>query len=346
MEKVIKLGFLGLGVVGTRLLTMILENQGDILKNYGIRFEIGAILVRDINKMRKIEVEGFKLTVDENDILKDDTINICIECMGGSGSERTKEIVLQALNKKKHIIMSSKKCLAKYSTEIFEAAERNQCQIRFEATVGGGIPICSTLRSMAKGEEIVGIYGILNATSNYILSVINEENISYEEAVHKAKEKGYAENDSSEDVDGWDAAYKLGILMNIGMGVCCDFNQLEPESIHTVQPSDIMEAKKKDEIVKQIAYAKKNENGYLTYYIGPCKIKKDSFFASVKGNNNMIFTEGKSSGIRAFYGQGAGAGPTASVMFDDLIDILQNNYRYHPSRFCGKISKEKINLEF
>jgi homoserine dehydrogenase len=198
---------------------------------------------------------------------------------------------------------------------------------------------------MAKGEEITGIYGILNATSNYILSELNSDTMLYEEAVRKAKNLGYAENDPSEDVDGWDAAYKLNILMNIGMGTYCDISDFQPDTIKQIGPDDIQSAKENDEVIKQIAYVKKINNGGFTYFIGPCRIKKDNFLSNVNGNNNIIFVEGKSSGIRAFYGQGAGAGPTASVMFDDFINLLQYNYVFHNPDYCNHIIKERISPE-
>lgn len=341
MEKLMKIGFFGLGTVGTQLLSLILAAKEDIRQKYSINFEIGPILVRDITKTRTIDTTKLLLTTHAEDIINDESISVCIECMGGSGTEETRSILLKALAAKKHVILSSKKCVAKYSEEIFEAARKNHCQVRIEATVGGGIPIFRTLQSLAKGEEILSIYGILNATSNYILTLCNEKKLSYEEALKNAIEKGYAENDPAEDINGWDAAYKLNILMKTAMGIRCDADALVPESIASVNPEEILEATQRDEVIKPIAYIKKKEDGCFTYYIGPCCIKKDSLLAGTSWNNNIIFTEGSVSGIRAFYGQGAGSGPTASAMFDDLIDILNHTFYYPDTRHCLKLRKDR-----
>ncbi len=341
MAKMIRIGFLGLGVVGARLLTILQENRQMLLKEYDIDIIPEAILVRDTNKARTVDITGLKLTTDEEELINDERISILVECMGGAGSDRTRDILLRALGKGKHIILSSKKCLAVNLAELTEAAERNSCQLRYDATVGGGIPICSTLRSMAKGEEITGIYGILNSTTNYILSSVSDKGIPYMEAVEDAKRKGYTENDPSEDIDGWDAAYKLVILMNLGMKLSCAMEKIKPEPMKEGIPESFDPQEQSNAVLKQVACAKKNQDGSVSYFIGPCLVEADRLLARVGGNNNMIFVESHESGIRAFYGQGSGAGPTASIMFDDLLDVLLNPREPGTSVRCHRVHKLK-----
>lgn len=339
MAKIIRIGFLGLGVVGARLLTILQENRQMLLKEYDVEIIPEAILVRDTKKARAADITGLRLTTDENELIDNEQISILVECMGGAGAERTRDILLRALEKGKYVILSSKKCLAANLAELTEAAKRNGCQLRYDATVGGGIPICSTLRSMAKGEEITGIYGILNSTTNYILSSVSDKGIPYAQAVEDAKRKGYTENDPSEDVDGWDAAYKLVILMNLGMKLSCTMEKIKPEPMKEVKPerNDLQE--RDNAVLKQIACARKNQDSSVSYYVGPCLVEADQLLARVSGNNNMIFVESRESGIRAFYGQGSGAGPTASIMFDDLLDVLLNPIEPEKSVTCNTVHK-------
>lgn len=335
MAKVVKIGFLGLGVVGGRLLEILRENQQKLMAEYGIEIIPEVVLVRDPTKARAIDLSGLRLTTDENELIENEEISILVECMGGAGTEQTRDILLRAMKRKKHIIMSSKKCLASYCKEILETAEDNGDQIRYDATVGGGIPICSILRNMAKGEEITGIYGILNSTSNYILSSIHEEGVTFSEAVEAAKKKGYTENDPSEDVDGWDAAYKLVILMNLGMNLTCEMKSIHPEPMKVViSDADQLQ---QNSLVKQVAFARRDEDNSISYYVGPCQMKADKLLARVNGNNNMILIESRESGVRAFYGQGSGAGPTASIMYDDLLDVLCNPISHRKSIDCNQV---------
>ncbi len=346
MAKIIRIGFLGLGVVGARLLTILQENSQRLLREYDMEIIPQAILVRDKCKARSADITGLKLTTDENELIDDERISILVECMGGAGAERTRDILLRALGKGKHIVLSSKKCLACNLAELSEAAERNGCQLRYDATVGGGIPICSSLRNMAKGEEVTGIYGILNSTTNYILSMASDKGTPYTEAVEDAKRKGYTENDPSEDIDGWDAAYKLVILMNLGMKLSCALEKIKPEPLKHRLTESIGKQEQKNAVMKQIACARKNQDGSVSYYVGPCMVGADKLLARVSGNNNMIIVESRESGIRAFYGQGSGSGPTASVMFDDLLDVVHNPKKQGSAIRCNRVHRLKAAEQF
>ncbi len=341
MARRIRIGLLGLGVVGSRLLSILQENKQELLEKYDLEIIPETILVRDKSKVRKVDTSGLKLTTDENELISDERIDILVECMGGAGAERTRDILLQALEKGKHIILSSKKCLAGNLAVLSEAANRNGCRMRYDATVGGGIPICSALRNMAKGEEITGIYGILNSTTNYILSSASEEGIPFPEAIERAKQLGYTENDPSEDIDGWDAAYKLVILLNLGMKMTCSTKKISPEPLNRITGEAGSDQSQNGSVLKQLACARKNPDGTLSYYVGPALIEKEKLLSRVSGNNNMIFVESRQSGIRAFYGQGSGAGPTASIMYDDLLDVILNTGELGKSTPCDRVFKLK-----
>jgi len=192
MEKQIKVCFLGLGVVGTQLMDYVLRNQEEILKNYNVQLIIDKVFVRDISKKRSADISNIKLTNQPYEALEG--ADIVIECMGGNGAELTRELVLSAIKSKKAVIMSSKKCLAMYGADIMREVQKNKTLFRYDASVGGGIPISRILRSMGRCEKIHKIYGITNATSNFILDEMKNKKISYEEALINAKQKGYAEN--------------------------------------------------------------------------------------------------------------------------------------------------------
>ncbi len=322
MEKKIRIGILGLGTVGSKVVDLIQVNKERAKIEYGIELEIVGIMIRDRNKKRNVATKGIRLTENIDDIVKNPDIDICIECMGGVGTEQTKNAVIMALCNHKHVIMSSKKCLALYGKEIFLAAKENNRQLRIEASVGGGIPICSTIMHMSQGETIKKIFGIVNATSNYILTAMNNDK-TYEEALTQAKKNGLAENNPEEDVDGLDAAYKLCILVRLCMKLDVNINDIQPVSITKLSVNDMKAAKEEGKIIKPIFYANVNEKEEMECFVGPYAVSKENPLAFVNDNNNMIFVEGKYSGLRAFYGQGAGASPTASVIYDDLMDIIK-----------------------
>ncbi len=316
----VRIALLGLGTVGTQLLLMLGRNEDGLRERYGVRVEVSKVLVRDKNKSRRVLLKDIELTTEAEEIFLDDRIDIVVDCMGGNGAEMTRDIILKSLQVGKSVVMSSKKCLATYGREILRMADRHQCGFRYDACVGGCIPISSILRTMSRGEELLSIYGILNASSNYILSKMRE-GLSYEEALRQARELGLTEEDPTDDVDGYDTLYKLIILTGFGMGVWFDPKDLTAIPLASVTKEAILEAEQNHSVIKAIGKITRNREG-LSYYIGPSLEKKDSLLAGVGENYNMIIVETELSGIRAFYGQGAGAEPTASAMYDDIVSLL------------------------
>lgn len=321
MVQRFRIGFLGLGVVGASLLEMIRTNKEMLAKSCGLHIEVGKVYVRDLHKKRSVDVTQIELTQNPFEVVEDPSIHIIIECMGGTGTEVSRELITKALENNKSVVMSSKKCLAMYGLEIIKKSIEHKQFLRYDASVGGCIPISSILRNSYKGERNNRILGIFNATSNYIYTLMNEENCSFEEALRNAREKGFTENDPKEDIDGIDSMNKLIIMVGFSMSKWIDYKELKPVPIYAIEKEDIEYASKKDKVIKQISIAE-FKNNQLYYYVGPCLIKDKSIISNVSHNFNIIMLNGEWSGTKAFYGQGAGAKPTASAMFDDMINIV------------------------
>lgn len=315
-----KIGFLGLGVVGAELVNIIRNNIANVYEKYGVTLEIGKIYVRDIGKKRGIDTTNLQLTADADEVINDRDTDIVCECIGGAGTEETRELILKAIQNGKSVVLSSKKALALYGPEILELAGRNSAMVRFDATVGGGIPVAKVIKECFKGEEIRSVVGILNATSNFIYSKMQKEALSFEAALKKAQELGYAENDPTEDIGGWDALYKSVILVMFSMKRWVDIRKIKITPFSDVNVTDMKYANELGYQIKPLVIVENGEP--LVYRIGPCLIKESHIAANTFQNNNMIVFEGSNSGVLGFYGQGAGSKPTASAMFDDLVGIV------------------------
>lgn len=325
--KKINVGILGLGVVGGELANIISQNRDNVLQKYDIELSIKSAYVRDLTKQRTVELDKAILTENPDEVVGDPEIDIICECMGGSGTEQTRELVLKALKNGKQLIMSSKKVLAKYSDEVLEAHRESGVQLRYDATVGGGIPVGKIIKDCFKGEKIKKIVGILNATSNFIYTFMEQKNYTFDEALQLAQKLGFAENDPTEDVEGYDALYKLVVLILFSMKKSVNIEKMTTSSFTEISLVDMNYAKELGYRIKPLAVAE-DRNGKLTYRVGPCLIKENHVVASAVSNYNIIVFEGSNSGTLGFYGQGAGAKPTASAMYDDLINVLTVSGEY------------------
>lgn len=315
------ISMLGLGEIGVQVLRYLQREKERIEKENSIEIVPGGILVRDTGKKRAVDVSGFVLSDDSMEVLQG--ADIVFECMGGSGTKDTRNLVLYAIRHGKTVIMSSKKCLAMYGREITEAAVKNRVSLYYDATVGGGIPISTILQNMGKCETIMKIHGICNATSNFVLSGMTDWCLSYEESLKEAQRLGYAENNPEEDVDGYDALYKAVILAGFGMKYWTDCREIMPHSIREIGEKDIEEAKKENQVIKPVFQVEKRGE-QVFFEVGPKTVRRESILSAVKGCNNIIIIEGSESGERMFMGQGAGAKPTASAMFDDFMKAMEN----------------------
>ena len=317
--KQVVVSILGLGTVGAQAYQYIVTNQENMKKELQVDVKIGKIFVKNLNKQRAVEVSQEFLTNEPYEALE--VADVVLECIGGNGAEMTRELVLWALEHGKSVVMSSKKCLARYGQEITQAANKNQALLRYDATVGGGIPISSALRTMAKCEQITKIYGICNATSNYILDEMAVGQISYEEALQQAQKLGIAENDPTDDVDGYDSLYKAVILCGFGMNQWIDPSSIQPGSIRNMSAQEIDEARKNQSVIK-LRFSVSKEAGEVKCEVEPVRVKESDRLARVSGMENIIVVQSSESGERSFQGLGAGAKATASAMFDDLYGVL------------------------
>jgi homoserine dehydrogenase len=323
-NRLVKIGILGLGVVGSELVSLIRRNASRIELETGVKIEIGKVFVRSMNKPRTIDTTGLNLTTNINEIINDSSVSVICECMGGSGFEQTYEIVKTCLKQKKHVIMSSKKTLANYAEALLYYVSQNNVTLKYDATVGGGIPIAKVLENSFKGDKLTGIYGVFNATSNFIYSKMIQESQSFESALKEAQNKGYAENDPSDDVDGFDSLNKLVILTLFGTGKIVRPDWINPESFRQIDIKDMNYAAELGYTIKPVAAADLH-NGHIACKVAPFLVPAANIISQTSNNFNAIVLEGENCGALAFYGQGAGAAPTASAMFDDLVGLFSKN---------------------
>src|SRR3989338_3649261 len=319
MQK-INIGLIGFGTVGTGVVKVLKENAKTIQERLGAELVLKKIADKDIVRDRGIEVDKSMLTTDANEILNDHSISIIIELVGGI--EPAKTFILQALNHKKHVVTANKALLSQHGEEIFKAAAKNNVDIGFEASVGGGIPIIKALKEGLVANKINSIYGIINGTANYILSKMTNEGGRFEDVLKKAQEKGYAEADPTYDVEEIDTAHKLAILINLAYGTYIRLEDIYTEVISKVTPLDIKFAKEFGYKIKLLAIAKE-EGGKIEARVHATMIPAEHLLSTVDGVYNAIYLRGNAVGPVMFYGKGAGMMPTASAVAADVVDICR-----------------------
>ncbi|NLU09962.1 MAG: homoserine dehydrogenase [Tepidanaerobacter acetatoxydans] len=316
----IQIGILGLGTVGTGVVELIEKNNDIIEKRIGDRINIKKVLVKNINKRRSSLVEG-KITDKFEDILEDEDISVVVEVMGGEEPALT--YIREALSRGKHVVTANKEVISKHGNELLKISAEKDVNLLFEASVGGGIPIIMPMKQCLSANDIVKVMGILNGTTNYILSQMTEKGEDFSEALKKAQLEGYAESDPTNDVKGFDAARKLAILSSIAFNTRITPEQVYTEGIDSISPLDIEYARELGAVIKLIALGKKNENN-IEVSVTPVLLKKDHPLASVSGTFNAIMVEGDAVGPVMFYGLGAGKMPTASAVVADIMEAIRN----------------------
>ena len=320
--KKVKIALLGLGNVGCGVWKILNSNKEEIQKRSGYEIEVAKILVRDIKKDRGVIVPEEILTTDFNEILNDKDIKIVIEVMGGI--EPAREYMLKAMDKKKHIVTANKMLLATGGDEIFEKADSMGVMFHYEASVAGGIPIINGINESLTANKVEQLYGIVNGTTNYILSKMETEGLSFKAALDEATEKGYAEADPTSDIEGFDAQYKLAILSSLAFGTKIDVENVYREGITNIKSIDMDYAKEFKMVIKLLAIVK-DVNGKLELRVHPTMIPKNHPLANVYDSFNAIFIKGNAVGDLMFYGRGAGDLPTGSAVVSDLVSILRSN---------------------
>lgn len=357
MSKKIGVALLGLGTVGSEVLTILRENKTYFEERYSLLIQVNLVYVRDLNKKRNVSLEGIELTDKMDHIVYSDRIDVCIECMGGNGTDKTYEMIMKMIEQRKSIVMSSKKCLALYREEIIKQVDRYNVQLRFDATVGGSIPICKLFQNLAGFDTVKKMYGIVNASTNYVLSLMRNQGMDLSNAIEMAKKKGYVENDPSNDLDGWDALYKMIIVLRFGLGITLkesmndkkqEYISVVPEKLEILENENKSYDYKSDEICyKQIFYVSQISDKEFGSFVGFVNVEKNPLLANTNSSNNIIFVEHKYGGLRAYYGKGAGGKETAVVMVEDLIDAVINQGRIYDNEaiVLKQLGRDDVDVE-
>lgn len=319
--KPIKVGLLGLGTVGTGVVRIVEGHQDDLQRQIGCPISIEKIAVKDRSKPRSIEIDPHKLTEDPWEVICDRNIDVIIEVMGGTG--QTKEYLLSALANGKQIVTANKDLMALHGSEILSKAAEQGCDVLYEASVAGGIPILRTIVDGFSSDRIRKMMGIVNGTTNYILSKMSQEGAAYEEVLAEAQRLGYAEADPTSDVEGLDAAYKMTILSTLGFRTRMSMDDVTVKGISQVTAEDISYGRQLGYEMKLLGIAEHNEDG-IHVEVQPTLVKKEHPLASVNGVFNAIYVYGETVGETMFYGPGAGELPTATSVVADLVAVAKN----------------------
>ena len=317
--KPINVGLLGLGTVGGGTLTVLRRNAQEISRRAGREIRVVRAAVRNLDKARALAGD-LPLTTNPFDVVDDPAIDIVVELIGGL--EPARELVLQAIANGKHVVTANKHLVAKHGNEIFAAAQAKGVMVAFEAAVAGGIPIIKALREGLTANRIEWLAGIINGTSNFILSEMRDKGAAFDDVLKEAQRLGYAEADPTFDIEGIDAAHKLTILSAIAFGIPMQFDRAYTEGISKLTREDVQYAEELGYRIKLLGIARRAENG-IELRVHPTLIPERRLIANVDGAMNAVLVKGDAVGPTLYYGAGAGAEPTASAVVADLVDVTR-----------------------
>ncbi len=345
MDDVVGIGLLGCGTVGGALVGLLNTEADVIAARTGMRFEVRRVAVRDLDAARRRvpSLDPDVFTTDAVAVVADPTVQVVVEVMGGVDEARS--LVLAALDAHKPVVTANKALLASHGPELHAAAAAANVDLLFEAAVAGGIPLVRPLRESLLGEPIRRIMGIVNGTTNYILTRMTEEGASYDEALADAQRLGYAEADPSADVGGADAAAKAAILATLAFGVEVHLDEVHTEGIEGISASDIAFASANGQVIKLLAIAEAVGEGRVAVRVHPALVPRDHPLASVRLSFNAVFVEGDAVGQLMFYGPGAGGGPTASAVLGDLIDAAANRRQGSSARLGVLVTADLVPVD-
>ncbi|EON15647.1 MULTISPECIES: homoserine dehydrogenase [Pandoraea] len=318
--KPIKLGLLGLGTVGFGAFQVLARNQEEIQRRAGRGIEITKVAVRNVERARGLVGDAAVVTGDPFEVVNDPDIDVVVETIGGY--DLTKELVLKAIENGKHVVTANKALLAVYGNEIFAAARKANVMVAFEAAVAGGIPIIKALREGLTANRIQWIAGIINGTTNFILSEMRDKGIDFDVALADAQRLGYAEADPTFDIEGVDAAHKLTLMSAIAFGVPVQFDRAYIEGITKLSALDIKYAEELGYRIKLLGITRHVEAG-IELRVHPTLIPAKRLIANVEGAMNAVLVQGDAVGATLYYGKGAGAEPTASAVVADIVDVTR-----------------------
>ena len=320
-SRTVRLGQIGCGTVGSGVISILQDNREVIAKRTGCEIQVLKIAVGSLSDSRFVEVPEEMLTTDAREIVNDPQVDVVVEVMGGIEPART--FILEAINNGKHVVCANKELMSTHGGEILQAAEAKSVDVAYEASVGGGIPILMPLKYSLAGNAVNQILGIVNGTTNYVLTRMTEEGLSFSEAISKAQSLGYAEPDPSNDVEGKDAAAKLAILASMAFNSRVTLEDVYAEGITAVTSDDIAFGGDLGYVIKLLAVAKDSPDG-ISVRVHPTMIPAGHPLAAVREENNAIFVSGDAVGELMFYGKGAGSLPAASAVVGDIIGISRN----------------------
>ncbi len=316
----INVGLLGIGTVGGGTFAVLRRNQEEITRRAGRAITLKIVADKDLERAKRIVGDAAAVTADALSVVGNADIDIVVELIGGT--KVAKDLIMLAIENGKHVVTANKALLAEHGTEIFSAAQRKGVMVAFEAAVAGGVPIIKALREGLTANRIEWIAGIVNGTSNFILSEMRDKGASFEEALKKAQQRGYAEADPTFDIEGIDAAHKLTIMSAISFGIPMQFSKAYTEGISKLTRQDIRYAEELGYRIKLLGITRRTPKG-IELRVHPTLIPARRLIANVEGVMNAILVKGDAVGQTLYYGAGAGAEPTASAVVADLVDVTR-----------------------
>jgi len=320
-ERTIRIGMLGCGTVGSAVVRMLAEHGDGIAMRAAVRLAVTRVAVRDADRGRDVPLPRDVFTTDPSSIVADPDIDVVLELIGGT--EPAKELILASFASGKPVVTANKEVLSAGGKELFDAADAAQRDLRFEAAVAGGIPLIAPLKESLAGDRVRRMLGIVNGTTNYVLTQMSEHGWTFEDALAEAQRFGYAEADPTADIDGFDAAAKCAILASIAFNTRVVADDVYREGIARITPQDIADAARLGYVVKLLAIAEL-EDGEVSARVHPAMIPAAHPLAAVRDANNAVFVEGAKVGQLMFYGPGAGGEPTATSVIGDLVQVARN----------------------
>lgn len=320
-DKTLKIAMLGCGVVGSQVARLLLANKADLSTRAGANLELVKVAVRN-PKSKNYGVPDTLLTSDLNSAVSDPQVDFVIELLGGI--EPARELILTALKNGKSVVTANKALLAKHGAELYAAADTANVDLYYEAAVAGAIPILRPLRESLVGDQVLKVMGIVNGTTNYILTKMDENGAAFEDALREAQKLGFAEADPTADIEGHDAAAKAAILAGLAFHSRVTDLDVYKEGISKITATDVKVAKAMDLVIKLLAIADVTDEGAIAVRVHPALISRAHPLASVRDSYNAVFVESASAGQMMFYGRGAGGEPTASAILGDLVAVARN----------------------
>ncbi len=338
-DGLVRVGILGCGNVGTALVRLLDANADLITRRSGVRIVVTRVAVQNLTKERSVTFAPGVLTNDGELVVADPDVDVIVEMIGGI--EPARSLILSALKSGKPVVTANKELLANFGEELFEVAATAGVDLLFEASVAGGIPLIRPLRESLVGERIRRVTGIVNGTTNYVLTRMTEERCSLADAVAEAQELGYAEPDPTADIDGFDAAAKAAIIASIAFGARVVAGDVSREGIRNVTADDIGAAAELGYVVKLLAVTEEHD-GAVSARVHPAMVPVGHPLASVRGSFNAVFIEGEAVGELMLLGRGAGGGPTSSALLGDLIDAAKNLHSGARGATVGALERRPI----